>query len=101
MKSIAYVLRITFFICCLHLPLCANEIENFANEKAYISTSDLFISENGISVRINNEIFHTNAVYSDKNGICIKTKSIHWVCPRCHVGNAPWDFVCQWCGLAR
>lgn len=75
------------------------------DEKKYLSSSDIEISDNKILVRFEDNVIPAIALFSDENGIYMFTKKRqgrcpeeYWECSTCS-GCSPWyASECDWCG---
>lgn len=77
--------------------------QGFSDEKIYISAENVYFSQNSIFVEINGELVNVSSLFTDEQGLHIRSNSIApelkkwktWTCPECGYENSFDDSVCQ------
>lgn len=89
----------SFFL--LLICICASLSANSAleDEKIYVKSSEIFVTDNYISVLVDNELCEYSALNIDDKGIYVLLSDrIDWRCPYCnHINNNDAQY-CRKCG---
>lgn len=85
------------FLVCMIASLSASPNQKI--EKIYVKYSEIFISDNCISVLVDDELCEYCALNSDERGIYVLASDrVDWRCPYCNHANNNDAQYCRKCG---
>lgn len=86
---------LVFIINCFFVNTYVCGVE-LSNEKIYVSSNDILIGNNGIFVKLNDQIVQVQMVSYDSQGIFIEPVRL-WKCPGCERHFPAYEDECPFC----